>query len=207
MGDYPDATGVFDVDSIGLTNMVNRLNHGLDVGANPIGEPTAFHIGVAANPGAVDPDKEISRFEWKVLAGAEFAVTQWIFDPEVLGRFLERTRHVRIPFLVGVWPLLSFHEAEFMSNEVPGVVVPPPVLERMREATDANEAAETGIALAREVVEAVRDEAAGVLIAAPEGRYGTALRVGEGYLGGAFRQGRPGSGGEAGDGESDPVPG
>jgi homocysteine S-methyltransferase len=191
MGDYPDATAVFDVDSIGLTNMAARLNHGLSVGGNPIGAPTAFHLGVALNPGALDPDKEISRFEWKVDAGAEFAVTQPIFDAELLLGFLGRIAHVRIPVLVSLWPLLSYRNAEFMRNEVPGVVVPEAVMERMRAAEEGETAAETGIAIAREVLEAVRHEVQGAQIAAPAGRFGTALRVADGYLGGAFRPGEP----------------
>jgi homocysteine S-methyltransferase len=193
-GDYPDATAVFDVDSIGLTNMVARLNHGLDVGGNAIGAPTAFHLGVAANPGAVDLDREISRFEWKVDAGAEFAVTSPIFDAEVLFGFLDRIRHVRIPILVGLWPLVSYRNAEFMSNEVPGVVIPPAVLERMRAAGSEQEALEQGIAIAREVLEAVRDRVEGVQIAAPGGRFETALRVAEGHLGGSFRPAQPSPG-------------
>ncbi len=139
LGDYPDATAVFDVDSIGLTNMVHRLNVGMDVGGNPIGDPTSFLVGVGLNPGAVDLGREISRFEWKVDAGADFVVTQPVFDVEELLRFLERIRHVRIPLLAGVWPLASYRNAEFMNNEVPGVHVPEPILERMRRADTRGE--------------------------------------------------------------------
>src|SRR5215468_121226 len=130
MGPYPDATAVFDIDSIGLTNMVNKLNHGLDPGGNPIGEPTKFVIGVGVNPGAIDLDYEIRRFEWKVEAGAEYAITQPVFDVEQLKNFLKRIEHCRIPIIPGIWPLTSHRNAEFLNNEVPGVSVPDSVLER-----------------------------------------------------------------------------
>ena len=136
MGPYPDATAVFDIDSIGLTNMVNKLNHGLDLGNNPIGCPTAFSIGVGVNPGAVNLEEEIRRFEWKVEAGAEYAITQPVFDTEQLKSFLDKISHVRIPIVAGIWPLISYRNAEFMHNEVPGVNVTPEILERMRVASD-----------------------------------------------------------------------
>ena len=179
LGDYPDATAVFDVDSIGLTNMASRLNHGLDVGSNPIGEPTAFHIGVGVNPGAPDLEKEIARFEWKVNAGAEFAITQPVFDLEVLLDFLQRIRHVRIPILAGIWPLASFRNAEFMNNEVPGVHVPSPVLERMRRADTKEAARREGIAIARESLSAIVTLVQGAQISAPFARYATAVEVAE----------------------------
>src|SRR5690606_14952021 len=123
VGDYPDATAVFDVDSIGLTNVVARLNQGLDIGGQPIGAPTAFHIGVAVNPSAIDPDHELRRFEYKVEAGAEFAVTQPVFDVGPLVSFLAKTR-ATVPILAAITPLASLRHAEFMANEVPGVYVP-----------------------------------------------------------------------------------
>ncbi len=177
LGDYPDATAVFDVDSIGLTNMVTRLNRGLDVGGNPIGEPTSFFIGVGVDPGAPDPEKEIARFEWKVDAGAEFAVTQPVFDVEILLRFLDRIGHVRIPLLAGIWPLASYRNAEFMNNEVPGVRVPTEIMERMRLADTKEAARREGIAIAREAIEAVADRIEGVQVSAPFGRYATAVEV------------------------------
>src|SRR5437870_6720609 len=125
MGPYPDATAVFDIDSIGLTNMVNKLNHGLDLGNNPIGKPTAFSIGVGVNPGAVNMEEEIRRFEWKVEAGAEYAITQPVFASDQLKRFLVIIEHVKIPIVAGIWPLVSFRNAEFLHNEVPGVHVTP----------------------------------------------------------------------------------
>src|SRR5207247_1313604 len=132
MGPYPDATAVFDIDSIGLTNLVRNLNRGLDPGGNRIGQPTRFVIGVGVNPAAVDLDHELKRFAWKVDAGAEFAVTQPVFDPAQLERFLKRIEHVRIPVIAGIWPLVSVRNAEFLANEVPGVMVPDAIIARMR---------------------------------------------------------------------------
>ena len=179
MGPYPDATAVFDIDSIGLTNMVNKLNHGLDLGNNPIGLPTAFSIGVGVNPGAVNLDEEIRRFEWKVEAGAEYAITQPVFDTEQLRSFLDRIAHVKIPIIAGIWPLVSFRNAEFLHNEVPGVNVTPEILERMRIASDQSKehAREEGIAIARESLTEVRDVIAGVQVSAPFNNVKYALQV------------------------------
>jgi homocysteine S-methyltransferase len=179
MGPYPDATAVFDIDSIGLTNMVSKLNHGMDLGNNPIGRPTAFSIGVGVNPGAVNLDEEIRRFEWKVEAGAEYAITQPVFDTEQLMRFLDRISHVRIPIVAGIWPLISYRNAEFMHNEVPGVNVTADILERMRAASDRSkeEARDEGIAIARESLLAVRDVIQGVQVSAPFGNVKYALEV------------------------------
>jgi len=179
MGPYPDATAVFDIDAIGLTNMVNKLNHGLDLGNNPIGKPTAFSIGVGVNPGAVNLDEEIKRFEWKVEAGAEYAITQPVFDTEQLRVFLDRIAHVRIPIVAGIWPLVSYRNAEFMHNEVPGVNVTADILERMRKASDRGkeDAREEGIVIARESLLAVRDVIQGVQVSAPFGNVKYALQV------------------------------
>ena len=179
MGPYPDATAVFDIDSIGLTNMVNKLNHGLDLGNNPIGKPTTFTIGVGVNPGAVNMEEEIRRFEWKVEAGAEYAITQPVFDTEQLRNFLEKIAHVRIPIIAGIWPLVSYRNAEFLHNEVPGVNVTQEILERMRVASEKGkeEAREEGIAIARESLAEVRDIIAGVQVSAPFGNVKYALQV------------------------------
>jgi homocysteine S-methyltransferase len=177
LGDYPDATAVFDVDSIGLTNMVSRLNRGLDVGGNPIGEPTSFYVACGVNPGSPDLDREIARFEWKVDAGAQLCVTQPVFDVEALLSFLQRIGHVRIPVIAGVWPLASYRNAEFMNNEVPGVTVPLRVLERMRGADTKEKARNEGIAIAQEALEALLPYVQGVQISAPFGRVATALEV------------------------------
>lgn len=179
MGPYPDATAVFDIDAIGLTNMVNKLNHGLDLGNNPIGKPTAFSIGVGVNPGAINMEEEIRRFEWKVEAGAEYAITQPVFDTGQLKRFIEMISHVRIPIVAGIWPLISYRNAEFMHNEVPGVNVTPDILERMRIASDKSkeEARDEGIAIARESLLEVHDVIQGVQVSAPFGNVKYALQV------------------------------
>ncbi|MEQ1921075.1 MAG: bifunctional homocysteine S-methyltransferase/methylenetetrahydrofolate reductase [Pyrinomonadaceae bacterium] len=179
MGPYPDATAVFDIDAIGLTNMVNKLNHGLDLGNNPIGKPTAFSIGVGVNPGAVNMEEEIRRFEWKVEAGAEYAITQPVFDTEQLKRFLDLIEHVRIPIVAGIWPLISYRNAEFMHNEVPGVNVTPEILERMRAASDISKEAgrDEGIRIARESLSEVKDVIQGVQVSAPFGNVKYALQV------------------------------
>jgi homocysteine S-methyltransferase len=179
MGPYPDATAVFDIDAIGLTNMVNKLNHGVDIGNNPIGKPTAFSIGVGVNPGAVNLDEEIRRFEWKVEAGAEYAITQPVFDTAQLLRFLDKISHVRIPIVAGIWPLISYRNAEFMHNEVPGVNVTPEILERMRVASDKSKehGREEGIAIARESLLEVKDVIQGVQVSAPFGNVKYALQV------------------------------
>ena len=181
MGPYPDATAVFDIDAIGLTNLVTRLNHGLDPGGNAIGEPTRFVVGVGVNPGAVDFEHEIRRFHWKVEAGAEYAITQPIFDVQQLFAFLERIERdgLRIPIVAGVWPLVSARNAEFLANEVPGVVMPEVVLQRMRHASEhGREAAvEEGIAIAHELLAAAYPHLQGVQVSAPFGKVPLALRV------------------------------
>jgi homocysteine S-methyltransferase len=179
MGPYPDATAVFDIDSIGLTNLVRNLNHGLDPGGNPIGEPTRYVIGVGCNPAAIDPSLELRRFMYKVEAGAEFAVTQPVFDVSQLERFLREIAAVRIPVVAGIWPLVSVRNAEFLANEVPGVVVPDEVIARMRRASEQSRehAVAEGIAIAREMLSRVRDQVDGVQVSAPFGKVDLALQV------------------------------
>ena len=179
MGPYPDATAVFDIDSIGLTNLVYRLNHGLDPGGNPIGKPTQFAIGVGVNPAATDLDRELSRFAWKVDAGADFAVTQPVFDPEQLEAFLKRVEEFRIPIVAGIWPLLSLRNAEFLANEVPGVSVPDSVLARMKKATEHGKEAALaeGVKIAREMFALVKKDVQGIQVSAPFGRVEVALEV------------------------------
>ena len=179
MGPYPDATAVFDIDSIGLTNLVDRLNHGLDPGGNSLGSQTQFVIGVGLNPTATDVDRELRRFAWKVDAGAEFAVTQPVFDLDQLDRFLKLAGPFGIPIVGGIWPLVSVRNAEFLANEVPGVSVPPRVLERMRAASARGKehALAEGVAIAREMLAAVRDRLQGVQVAAPLGRVEVAVEV------------------------------
>jgi homocysteine S-methyltransferase len=178
MGLYPDATAVFDVDAIGLVNIVNNLNHGLDIGGNPIGSQTALLIGVGANPGALNMDEEMRRFEWKVEAGAEYVVTQPVFDLDLLEKFLQRIERVKIPVICGLWPLTSFRNAEFMVNEL-RVPVPGHFMERMRRVDNADKAREEGVAIAREMVARVRGMVQGVQLSAPFGRYQMALDVAE----------------------------
>jgi homocysteine S-methyltransferase len=179
MGPYPDATAVFDIDSIGLTNLVSRLNHGLDPGGNPLGGATKFVIGVGVNPAAPDFERELRRFAWKVEAGAEYAVTQPVFDLAQLDRFLARVDPFGIPIVAGIWPLVSLRNAEFLANEVPGISVPEAVLDRMRRASAAGKEAALaeGVAIAREMLAAVRSRVQGVQVSAPLGRVPVALEV------------------------------
>ena len=176
MGNYPDATAVFDVDAIGLVNIVHNLNRGLDLGSNPIGTGTGFVIGVGANPGLTDLDEEVRRFEYKVQAGAEYAVTQPVFDLRLLENFLRRIEHCRIPVVAGIWPLVSVRNAEFMKNEL-RVSVPDSVLERMARAQTPELARAEGVALAREMLIAVRQTVQGAQVSAPQGRYSSAVDV------------------------------
>ena len=179
MGPYPEATAVFDIDAIGLTNLVSGLNHGLDPGGNAIGAPTRFAIGVGVNPAALDPAHELRRFEWKVEAGAEYAITQPVFDVEQLERFLDSIAHVRIPIIAGIWPLVSLRNAEFLANEVPGVTVPESIITRMRAAGERGKEAGVaeGIAIAREMLDRVRPSVQGVQVSAPFGKVELALDV------------------------------
>src|ERR1700730_4793676 len=176
MGNYPDATAVFDVDAIGLVNIVHNLNRGLDIGANPIGAGTSFVIGVGANPGLPNLDEEIKRFEYKVEAGAEYVVTQPVFDLNLLENFLKRIEHCRIPLVAGIWPLVSARNAEFMKNEL-RVSVPDEILNRMTNAATPEAAREEGVAIAREMLAALRDRVQGAQISAPQGRYSSAVDV------------------------------
>jgi methionine synthase I (cobalamin-dependent)/5,10-methylenetetrahydrofolate reductase len=179
MGPYPDATAVFDIDAIGLTNLVARLNRGLDPGHNAIGTPTKFVIGVGVNPAAPDLERELSRLHWKVEAGAEFAITQPVFDLEQLDKFLKRIEVFRLPVIGGIWPLVSLRNAEFLANEVPGVTVPLEILDRMRRASERGreQGLAEGVTIAREMLVAVRDRLNGAQVSAPLGKVPVALDV------------------------------
>ena len=177
LGEYPNATGVFDMDSIALTSVARNLNRGVDIGGSSIDPPTSLTVGVGANPVASDWPREIERFRQKVLAGAEFAVTQPVFDADSLLRFLEAIEEFRIPVIAGIWPFTSFKNAEFMANEVPGVVVPPRLLERMSEAKTKEQGRTLGVTIAQELVAAVRPHVAGFAVSAPLGNVQTALAV------------------------------
>lgn len=178
MGTYPDASAVFDVDSIGLTNVVNNLNHGLDIGGNPTGSQTALLIGVGANPGALNMDEELRRFAWKVEAGAEYVVTQPVFDLDLLQLFLRRTEQFKLPIIAGIWPLTSYRNAEFMVNEL-RVPVPQSYMDRMRKADSAEKARAEGVAIAQEMTGQVRRMVQGAQLSAPFGRYEMAIQVAE----------------------------
>jgi homocysteine S-methyltransferase len=177
VGDYPDATAVFDVDSVGLTNVVSRLNRGLDIGGQGIGPPTAFHIGVHVNPGAEDLDAEVRRFEYKIEAGAEYAFTRPVFDVQTFERLYRRIESSGVPIILGLWPFESLLNAEYMANEVPGIRVPDAVVDRMRRAGGGQAAAEEGVAIARELAAELKGIVQGVHVAAPSGRIEAALDV------------------------------
>jgi homocysteine S-methyltransferase len=178
VGEYPDATAVYDVDSIGLTNMVHRLNQGVDVGGKSIGKPTGFLIGVGANPSLINnDDHDLRRFLYKVEAGAEFVLTQPVFDPAVLEKFLRRIDDCRIPVIVGILPLANYKTAEFLNNEVPGCSVPPAILERIRQAEDPEAARAEGVHIAQKILEEVRGMVQGVQVRGPFKDYETAMEV------------------------------
>jgi homocysteine S-methyltransferase len=180
VGDYPDATAVFDVDSIGLTNVVSRLNHGCDVGGTAIGAPTGFHIGVSVNPAASNLDEELRRFEYKVEAGAEFVLTRPIFDLANFERFLKRIEGARLPVVAGIFPFDSVRNAEFMANEVPGVRVPDALMERMRRADGLDAAVAEGVAIARELAAVLRKAVQGIQVSTASGNIETVLAVVDG---------------------------
>jgi homocysteine S-methyltransferase len=177
MGDYPQATGVFDMDSIALTGVIRNLNRGIDLGGNRFNPSTSLVIGVGANPVATDIKREIDKFHQKVIAGAEFAITQPVFDADTLFRFLDATKSSKIPIIAGIWPFTSLKNAEFMANEVPGVVVPPELLERMNAAKTQQQGKTIGVEIARELIEKIHDRVAGFAVSAPFGNVRIALAV------------------------------
>jgi len=177
MGDYPQATGVFDMDSITLTGVIRNLNHGIDLGGNQFNPPTSLAIGVGANPVATDIKREIDKYHQKVLAGAEFAITQPVFDADTLFRFLDSTKKSKIPVIAGIWPFTSLKNAEFMANEVPGVVVPPKLLERMSAAKTQQQGKTIGVEIAMELIDQIKDRVAGFAVSAPFGNVKIALAV------------------------------
>jgi len=177
VGDYPDATTVTEVDSIGLVNAITRLNRGLDVGGQAIGGPTAFHLGVTVNPGADDLDAEIRRFEYKVEGGAEFVVTRPVFDRRLFERLLPRLELAKLPIILGLRPFESLLDAEYLANEQPGTFVPADVLDRMRTAGSTSGGDALGVSIARELHEALKAHVHGVFVTAPLGRLDLALEV------------------------------
>lgn len=183
LGNYPDATAVFDVDSIGLVNIINRMNHASDIAGNPLLEPSGFHVGVGVNPGAINLDEEIRRLDWKVDAGAEYMVTQPVFDLKLFEQFLKRIEHIKIPLIAGIWPLTSIRNAEFMNNEVPGCMVPENLIQRLGSVSDSKDKSrEEGISIAREIFTELKPMIKGVQISAPFGRIQTVFDVLEGLV-------------------------
>jgi homocysteine S-methyltransferase len=182
LGDYPYATAVFDVDSIGLVKILSQLNRGLDLAGNPLGPAMPFHIGVGANPGATDFDAEIRKFEQKVEAGAEFCLTQPVYEPRYLERFLDAIRGFRIPILVGILPLVSYRNAEFLHNEVPGMAVPSEVRELLKNAPTKERAQQAGIDIARDSLRAARHLVEGAYLMPPFNRFDLAVKVVEGIV-------------------------
>lgn len=177
LGPYPTATAVFDIDAIGLVNMATRLNSGFDLGGTSIGRATGFSIGVGANPVAPDLRKEFDRFRYKVEAGAHWTITQPVFDAESLLRFLDFSSQFRIPVIAGIWPLISLRNAEFMANEVPGVYVPPAILERMRACKTAEDQRKEGLQIAHELISEIKKNVQGLQISAPLGQVDLALAL------------------------------
>ncbi len=171
VGNYPDATAVFDIDSIGLVNILDRLNKAMDIAGNPIGEPSGFFIGVGDNPGALNLEEELKRLDWKVKAGAEFIVTQPVFDINVFLNFYNRIKQYNLPLIAGIWPLASLRNAEFLNNEVPGCSIPDYIMERMRSASLSKESArKEGIIIAKEILNQIKPYINGVQISAPFGK-------------------------------------
>jgi homocysteine S-methyltransferase len=177
LGDYPDATTVYDLDSIGLLRLISDLNQGIEPSGRSIGSQTAFVKGCGAEPGALDFEKEVHRLFEKVDAGADFVMTQPVFDYETMERFLDAVKGIDVPLLMGVWPLASYRNAEFLNNEVPGVHIPAEVMQRMREAGKGAAARREGIAIAREMVDAFRERIQGIYVMPPFGRLDTALEL------------------------------
>jgi len=179
LGIYPDATGVFDTDSIGMVAVQRRLNRGIDLGGQAITPPTKAVIGVGLDPTALDRNRELNRFRMKVESGAEFAITQPVFDPDALMTFLDEIGELPIPVIAGIWPLTSYRNAEFMHNEVPGVVVPETTMQRMAAVAKASKEAQlaVGVEIAREMVAHVRHRVNGIQVSAPFGRIDIVLDV------------------------------
>jgi homocysteine S-methyltransferase len=182
MGDFPDATPVYDLDAIGLLKLASRLNHGIDPAGKPVGRKAEFVLATGVEPASVNYDREMKRLAQKKAAGAELVMTQPVYDIAVLRRFLADVKPLGLPVLVGLLPLASYRNAEFLHNEVPGMQVPEPVRERMRKAGTGAAARKEGVAIAREMLAAVREEVAGAYVMPPLERYELALEVIDGYV-------------------------
>jgi len=177
MGDYPDATAVFDIDSIGLTRFIVNLNHGMDIGCKPIGPPAGFLVGVGVDPNSVNPAREMDRFREKAKAGAEYAITQPVFDIESLSTFLEKVSDVTLPIIAGIWPLVSLRNAEFMKYEVPGVNVPDTLIDHIAVYHSKEDQLKAGIEIAQEMTIRVKSFTQGIQVSAPFGRVEIAMEV------------------------------
>jgi homocysteine S-methyltransferase len=177
IGDYPQATAVFDIDAIGLVHLINNLNHGIDVGEKRIGDPTRFFTGVGVDPNSVNLENELHRFGLKKEAGAEFVITQPVFDVESLEGFMKQADLGDLYMIAGIWPLVSVRNAEFMKNEVPGVFVPDEVIKRMARYETKEDQLKTGIEIAQQMVERVSRSVQGIQVSAPFGKYDLALQV------------------------------
>jgi homocysteine S-methyltransferase len=182
IGDYPQATAVFDIDSIGLVHLINNLNHGIDVGEKRIGDPTAFFAGVGVDPNSVNLANEIRRLRLKREAGAEYVITQPVFDFNSLNAFLEKADLGNLYLIIGIWPLVSLRNAEFMKNEVPGVYVPDSVIEYIGRYDNKEDQLKAGIEIARSMVDKVQSFVNGIQVSAPFGRYPLAVQVAEQML-------------------------
>jgi homocysteine S-methyltransferase len=182
IGDFPDATAVYDLDSIGILKLAARLNHGVDPGGKALGATTRFLLATGAEPAALNYARELARLKEKKAAGAELVMTQPVYDPKVLDRFLDDCAPLGLPVLVGLLPLASYRNAEFLHNEVPGMQVPDAVRERMRRAGSGAAARKEGVAIAREMLATVRGRVAGAYIMPPLERYELALEVVDGFL-------------------------
>lgn len=182
MGDFPDASAVYDLDSIGILKLAKRLNQGIDPGGKALGATTRFVLATGAEPAALNYDRELERLRLKKEAGAEIVMTQPVYDPVVLDRFLTDIASLDMPVLVGLLPLASYKNAEFLHNEVPGMQVPDSVRERMRKVGSGPVARKEGVAIAREMLASVRSRVAGAYIMPPLERYELALEVVDGFL-------------------------
>jgi homocysteine S-methyltransferase len=182
MGDFPDASAVYDLDSIGILKLATRLNHGIDPAGKPLGAPTSFLLATGAEPAAMNYVREMTRLREKKAAGADLVMTQPVYDAKVLNRFLDDVAPLGLPVFVGLLPLASYRNAEFLHNEVPGMSVPDDVRERMRKAGSGAAARKEGVAIAREMLAAVRGRVAGAYVMPPLERYELALEVVDGFL-------------------------
>ncbi len=183
MGPYPHSTGVYDVDSIGLLNVISGFNHGIDPAGKEMPERTRFVCATGAEPAALDYDRELRRLEMKRDAGAHVVMTQPVYDPYKVERFLDDTAEMGLPVMLGLCPLASYRNAIFLHENVPGMQVPTYILDRMKAADERGEGQAEGVKIAREALGAVRDRVQGAYIMPPFGRYKVAMKVLEGFLG------------------------